>query len=135
MPLYFGIPLLVEEAIRILNLDLEEITKEVKKKEYDIYYIYVDIANKYLKKKLSKIQINVLDKGLCVVGFIIKETSDVWHKFINTDELIIKLLNLKILFQNEIEKLNGDLSNVTLEYMEGTPKIVKNPIPYILEWN
>ena len=135
MPLYFGIPVLVEEAIRILNLDFEEITKEVKKKEYHSYFTYVDIANNYLKKKLSKIQINVLDKGQCVVGFIIEEPSDVWTKFINVDELILKLLNLKILFQNEIEKLNGDLSNVTLEYMEGTPKIVKNPIPYILEWN
>ena len=28
MPLYFGIPVKVKEAIRILNLNLEEITKK-----------------------------------------------------------------------------------------------------------
>ena len=53
MPLYFGIPVKANEAIRILNLDLEEITKEVKKKEYYGDYTFVDVANKYLKKYLS----------------------------------------------------------------------------------
>ena len=53
----------------------------------------------------------------------------------NVDEFVIKLLSLKLSFQKEIEKLNGDLSEVTLEHMEGEPEIVKNPIPYILEWN
>ena len=60
---------------------------------------------------------------------------DDWYKFINVDEFTIKLLNLKSLFQTEIEKINGNLSEVTLEYMEGEPKIIKNPIPYILEWH
>ena len=134
MTIYFGIPVRVKEAIRILNLDLEEITKEVIQKEYYGDYTFVDIANNYLKK-ISKIQIYYLDKGLCVCGFILEEPSDVWEKFINVDELVIKLLNLKLLFQKEIEKLNGDLSEVILEYMEGEPEIIKNPIPYVLEWH
>ena len=133
MPLYFGIPVKVKEAIRILNLDLEEITKKVMQEKYYGDYTFVDIANNCLKKSI--IQIYYLDKGLCVCGFIIDEPSDVWKKFINADELIIKLLNLKLLFQTEIEKNNGDLSEVTLEHMEGEPEIIKNPIPYIIEWN
>lgn len=133
MPLYFGIPVKVKEAIRILNLNLEEITKKVMQQKYYGDYTFVDIANNCLKK--STIQIYYLDKGLCVCGFIIDEPSDVWNKFINADELIIKLLNLKILFQKEIEKTNGDLSEVTLEHMEGEPEIIKNPIPYIIEWH
>jgi hypothetical protein len=133
MPLYFGIPVRVNEAIRILNLDLEEITTKVIQQQYYSDYTFVEIANDYLKK--SNIQIYYLDKGLCVCGFKIDEPSDVWNKFINADELIIKLLNLKLLFQKEIEKLNGNLSEVTLEYMEGEPEIIKNPIPYILEWH
>jgi beta-lactamase class D len=134
MPLYFGIPVKSNEAIRILNLDFEKITLEVKKEKYYSDFTFVEVTNKYLQK-ISKIQIYYLDKGLCVVGFLIEETYDVWNKFINVDELIIKLLNLKILFQKEIEKLNGDLSKVTLEHMEGEPEIVTNPIPYILEWH
>lgn len=134
MPLYFGIPVLVKEAIRILNLDLEEITKEVIQKQYYGDYTFVDIANKYLKSQ-STIQIYYLDKGQCVCGFQIEEPFDVWNKFINVDELVIKLLTLKISFQVEIKKLNGDLSQVTLEYMEGEPEIITNPIPYILGWD
>ena len=133
MPLYFGIPVKVKEAIRILNLDLEEITQTVMQQKYYGDYTFVEIANNCLKKSI--IQIYYLDKGLCVCGFIIDEPSDVWKKFINADELIIKLLNLKLLFQTEIEKNNGDLSEVTLEHMEGEPEIIKNPIPYIIEWN
>jgi hypothetical protein len=134
MPLYFGIPVRVKEAIRILNLDLVEISKEVKQQKYYCDYTFVDIANNYLQK-ISTIRIYYLDKGLCVCGFIIEEPSDVWKNFINVDELVIKLLNLKLSFQKEIEKLNGNLCEVKLEYMEGIPKIVKNPIPYILEWS
>ena len=133
MTIYFGIPVRVNEAIRILNLDLEEITKKVMQQKYYGDYTFVDIANNCLK--MSKIQIYYLDKGLCVCGFILEEPSDVWKKFINADELIIKLLNLKSSFQTEIEKLNGNLSEVTLEHMEGEPEIIKNPIPYIIEWN
>lgn len=135
MPLYFGIPILAKEAIRILGLDLEKIIKEVTQKEYYDDYTFTLYVNNYLRQKLSKIEIFYLDKCQCVFGFKIEETSDVWTKFINVDELITKLLNLKILFQNEIEKLNANLSEVTLEYMEGIPKIVKNPIPYVLEWS
>lgn len=134
MTLYFGIPVRVKEAIRILNLDLEEITKNVMQIKYYGDYTFVDIANNYLSKK-SIIQIYYLDKGLCVCGFIIEEPYDVWNKFINTDELIIKLLNLKLLFQKEIEKINGNLSEVILEHMEGEPEIIKNPMPYIIEWH
>jgi hypothetical protein len=134
MPIYFGIPVRVEEAIRILNLNLEKITEEVIKQKYYSDYTFVEVANKYLKN-ISIIQIYYLDKGMCVCGFIIVEHTDVWYKFINVDEFTIKLLNLKLLFQTEIEKINGNLSEVTLEYMEGEPKIIKNPIPYILEWH
>ena len=134
MPLYFGIPVRAKEAIRILNLDLEEITKQVKIRSYYDDYTFVDIANKYLKE-ISTIKIFPLDKGLCVCGFLIEEPSDVWYKFINVDDFVIKLLTFKSSFQEEIKKLNGDLSEVTLEHMEGEPEIVTNPIPYILEWN
>jgi len=133
MSLFFGIPVRVEEAIRILRLDLEEITKEVKQQKYYGDYTFADVANHHLKNTMIKIY--YLDKGQCVFGFKIDEPSDVWNKFINVDQFVIKLLNLKMLFQKEIEKLNGDLSEVTLEHMEGEPEIIKNPIPYILEWS
>ena len=49
MPIYFGIPVRVGEAIRILNLNLEKITEEVIKQKYYSDYTFVDVANKYLK--------------------------------------------------------------------------------------
>ena len=91
MPIYFGIPTRVQEAIRILNLDLEKITEEVIKQKYYGDYTFVKIANNYLDK--STIQIYYLDKGMCVCGFIIEEPSHVWDNLINVDEFVIKLLN------------------------------------------
>jgi len=50
MSLFFGIPVRVEEAIRILRLDLEKITKEVNQQKHYCDYTFADIANNYLKK-------------------------------------------------------------------------------------
>jgi len=55
-------------------------------------------------------------------------------KFINLDNFVILIMNLKNKFLEEMTRLNA-VSEVTLEFIEGSIKDrikVKNPIPYII---
>ena len=139
MTVYLGLPITCKEAIRILGLNLDNIINEIRIKykceenyDYDSYF-FEDI-NEYLRVS-TKIRFHSTDKGQWIVGYEIEEPSDVSIKFINVDEFIIKIINLKTQFTKEMEILKADLSQVTLEYMEGIPEVVKNPIPYIIAYD
>jgi hypothetical protein len=89
------------------------------------------MEHKYISKYLrasTKIRFHSTDKGQYIIGYEIKEPS----KFINVDEFIVKIINLKTQFTKEMEILKADLSQVTLE---GDPEVVKNPIPYIIAYD
>lgn len=140
MPVYFGLPLTLEETYRILNLDFESISNEIRKnhnlsKNTYIWCELFDFLNTYLEKQYVNIRIYTTDKGQCIFGYIIEEPSDVWNKFINIDQFIILLINQKTSFVLETQKLNANLSKVELEHMEGESTIVYYPIPYIIEYN
>ena len=140
MPVYFGLPLTLEETYRILNLDLESTSNEIRKihnlsKNKYIWCELFDYLNAYLEKRSVNIRIYTTDKGQYIFGYEIKEPSDVWHKFINIDEFIILLTNLKTSFALETQKLNTNLSKVVLEPMEGESQTVYFPIPYIIEYS
>ena len=139
MTVYLGLPITCKEAIRILGLNLDNIINEIRIKYkypgnsyFPDYHIINDI-NEYLRLS-TKIKIFPTDKGQWIIGYEIKEPSDVWIKFINVDEFVINIINLKTQFTKEMEILKADLSQVTLEHMEGDQEVVKNPIPYIIEW-
>lgn len=134
MPLYFGIPVRVEEAARLLNLNWNNLTLKLITNKYIFNFNYTELINEYLTSK-SKMKLYITDKGQYVLGYKIEEAYNVWTKFINIDEFIILLSNLRIQFQTDIQLLNIDLSKVRLEYMEGESEVVNNPVPYILEWN
>ena len=88
----------------------------------------------HLKDASVNIKIFNTDKGQYIIGYELKEVSDLWNKFINMDELIILILKLKKQFYDEMQILNADLAEVTLEHMEGEHEIVKNPVPYIIAY-
>ena len=106
------------------------------KRERIYDYHLVPVLNDFFIDNSTNIRIIPTDKGMYIIGYMINETSDVWNKFINMDEFIILIINLKTLFMQETQKLNADMSNVELAYMEGDliPEIVKNPVPYIISW-
>jgi hypothetical protein len=141
MPVYFGFPINYEEAFRILNLDLELATQNILDKNKNLQkdniwsgYYYVQLEQ-YFKNKPIKLNIFPTDKGQFIIGYEIKEAEDVWNKFINMDEFMVLLFQLKKKFQEEMELLNADWASVKLEYMEGSVEqqiVVKNPIPYII---
>jgi hypothetical protein len=140
MPVYFGIPLTCNEAFRIFGLDFEIIKQQLMvknnwKREFIHDYYFRDGINDYFIKMSKKIRLYSTDKGQCIVGYIIEEPSDVWEKFINVDEFMTLLIKLKSQFAEEILDLKADLSEVTLEYMEGEPEIVRYPAPYIISYN
>ena len=139
MPVYFGLPLTIEESFRLLKLNFEDILNEIMTKHklsrhsyLDCYFI--DRLNKYFKERSVNMKIFYTDKGQCIIGYEIKELSNVWNKFINVDEFIILLSNLKTEFALECLDLDIDFSVVTLEYMEGEPEVTSYPAPFVISY-
>jgi hypothetical protein len=142
MPLYYGIPVCIEEACNIFRLDIEDITEKSIKKykisENDKAYFYtmrcvlVDYLNFYLDNNNVKIKLLSTDKGQYIIGYEITEISVFKYEFINSDQFILKLNNLKLQFMEEMEYINANLTTVTLEHLEDVPEIVNNPIPYVI---
>ena len=132
MPLYFGLPLTIEEICRILKLN----DKDIQYEDLDPYYLKYLAVNRYLDELSLDIRIRVwpTDKGQNVLGYQIEQTDDVWRRFCSADELIMLLIKLKTRFAVEITKLNADISEVRLEYMEGEPQTKYNPDPFVISW-
>ena len=142
MPIYFGIPVRKTEAFRLFNLDYEKVKYEIEEKlnlSHDTFsyitecYLF-DYLNNHLKNIGLQIRIFNTDKGQCIIGYEIKEPSDVWDKFINVDQFIIMLSNLKTKFALETNDYEMNFREVELEPMEGEPEIVSCPVPYIIEY-
>lgn len=107
MPFYFGIPVCIEEAFRIFGLNIQMVENNLinkyneKKSKYDCEKIKVSLCeliiyiNKYLKKYFVEIKIYTTDKGQCIIGYEVEESTDLWNKFINVDDFIVLILNLK----------------------------------------
>ena len=143
MPVYFGLPLNIDEIIRLLNISESNI-KEFNEHYYrdikyhtsyfhDNYVKYL-IVSSHLKNK-TKIDIFTTDKGQFILGYRIDEIRDVWNEFMNVDEFIEVLNKLKINFEEDINTLNIDLFHVELERMENTSVYVNYPKPFIIDWS
>lgn len=142
MPVYFGLPVTKKEAFRLFNINYEKVKYEIEEKHklsHDIYsyctecYLF-DYLVRHFQEIGLQIKIFNTDKGQCIVGYEICEPSDVWHKFINVDQFIIMLSNLKTKFALETKDYEKNFREVELERMEGEPEIVICPIPYIIEY-
>jgi hypothetical protein len=144
MTLYFGIPVSYEEALRIFRINKEEVALhsmkkfniKVREKIYDHHYF--EYIKSFLNNKNSEIKIYATDKSQYIIGYIMEENSDINKKYVNVDETIILLLQLKLKFTTEMDILNTDLTNIKLEYIKGDKKteiIINNPMPYVICWN
>jgi hypothetical protein len=134
MPLYFGLPITTREAFRIFEVDIENTINEIlKRKKWGRERIMdchlVPILNDYFQSRHMNLQMFINDKGHCVLGYIIKKN---WNDFINVDQFIILLCNLKTQFVVETLQLGANLSNVLLEHVECRSEMVNNPVPYII---
>ena len=135
MPLYFGLPVGIEEAYRLFDLNFAEIQKEIMQ-EYnmcsDCYF--VDYLNKHLMTDKITIKIFYMGLGMSIVGYQIQETNIFEKQFINVNDFIIQLTNLKTLFAMETKKFENNFSEITLEHMEDEPEVVHFPEPYIIDF-
>jgi len=139
MPLYFGLPVRCEEAFRLFDLDFEKIQKEIMKEHNltenmykDCYF--VDYLNKFFITDKITIKIFNMGKGMFIVGYKIQEVNIFEKQFININDFIIKLTDLKTLFSLETMKYKNNFSKVILEHMEDEQETVSFPKPYIIEY-
>jgi hypothetical protein len=145
MPTYFGLPLNLDEIIRILNISTildnafelimnKQHNKNCQLYDYDIEHFKIYEIRKYIKSR-TKLDLFVTDKGQYILGYKIIQISDVWNNFINADQLIELLKQFKVDFEEDMLTLNAELFHVELERMENDNIYVNYPQPFVIEWN
>lgn len=132
MPLYFGLPVSINEAFRIVGINIEGLLNEiVKEKEWDRRIIedghLVYVLNSHLTLHEVTLEIFSNYKGHCIIGYEIQEIAIATGNSMNVDEFILLLTAFKARFKVEMTQLDADLSAVELN-----GDIVQNPVPYVM---
>jgi len=126
MPIYFGLPVRVEEAYRLFDLDYDE--------PGDVYNQVKNI-NQFFQGENMKMSLHTLNKGMYVLGYVLDGLTPWDKKYYNVNYLIIKLTEYKTLYFVESAPYKENFEQVTLEHMEDEPEKVESPQPYIIEFN
>jgi len=125
MPLVFGIPVEMNEAMRIFGLPYDP----------KIYHENYNILSAHLKQ--YDVNLFCTDKGQYIFGYLI-DGLDMWagklHKnFVQYHLLIAKFQELAVKFRVAMKMLNADLREVKLYPMECKCYTVNYPEPVIIE--
>jgi hypothetical protein len=141
MPLYLGFPVTCQEAFRLFRLDFEQVKCDIMQKYrltekmfMDGYF--VDYANNFFKGKDMAMRVFYTDKGQCIVGYKIENTSSFERKFVKVCDFTKILENLRTQFWHEITIINCEtnFNKIVLEHMEDEPETVEGSEPYIVEF-
>jgi hypothetical protein len=142
MPLYFGFPVTCQEAFRLVGLDFEKVKCEIMQKHKLTENMYMDChftdyANNFFKSKNLEMRVFYADKGQCIVGYKIENTSVFEKKFVKVFEFKNILEKLVSRFWYEITIINCEknFNKIILEHMEDEPEIVEGGEPYIIEFH
>lgn len=142
MPLYFGFPVTCQEAFRLFSLEFEQVKCDIMQKHkltenmfMDCYF--VDYANNFFKGENMEMRVFYTDKGQCIVGYKIENTSVFERKFIKADEFTNLLNKLRRRFWHEItiRDCANNFREIVLEHMEDEPETVEDCEPYIIEFH
>ena len=141
MPLYFGFPVTCQEAFRLFSLDFEQAKCEIMQKYKLRENRYMDChsleyMNNFFQGKNMEMRLFYTDKGQCIVGYKIENTSVFERKFVKVSEFTNILEKLVTRFWCEIAILNcrENFNKIVLEHMEDEPETVEGTEPYIIEF-
>lgn len=142
MPLYFGLPVTCQEAFRLFGLDFERVKCDIMQKHSLTENMYVDCyfvdhANNFFKSKNLKMRVFYTDKGQCIVGYKIENTSVFERKFVKASDFVNMLEKLDFRFRYEITIINCEenFNKITLEHIEDEPETVEGVEPYVIEFH
>jgi hypothetical protein len=119
---YIGITIEIEEALRLFKMD-ESFVKS---------YYDTEPINNYLKEFGSSLDFVYLDKGVCVLGLLLKGDKHYHPSMIGIEDGLREILQLTKKFREEIKNLRFDLSAVTIAQMESEPIVMHNPDPFLI---
>jgi hypothetical protein len=142
MPLYFGFPVSCQEAFRLFSLDFEQVKCDIMKKYKLTENMYMDChfldyVNNFFKEKNLDMRVFYTDKGQCIIGYKIENTSAFERKFAKVGEFTYMLEKLTSGFWCEIRfvRCEENFNKIKLEHMEDEHEIVEVPEPYIIEFH
>lgn len=121
---YVGIPISLEEAIRL--------TKDhVRNQNVPIEMIETRSDLNRILAKFTTLRHYWIDKNQCIFGLEVNDISCRFWNLLSVDDTILKLLETKLKFIQEITRLNLDLSTVTFCHMEEEDTVHQNPQPSV----
>lgn len=98
---------------------------------------FVDYANNFFKWKNMEMRVFYTDKGQCIVGYKIENTSVFERKFVKVCYFTNILEKLRTQFWYEITIINceDNFNKIVLEHMEDEAETVEGIEPYIIEFH
>jgi len=140
MPVYFGLPLECLEVFRLFSIDYDQAVVSIKNKyanfredSYADPYL-VEYLVGWFASNTKDLRVFYTDKGQCIVGYQIEMSVISQYKFINVDEFIILLSDLKTRFALETQPYRSKFGVVTLSHLEDESEVVSYPIPFVMEY-
>lgn len=127
MTIYVGLLLDLNEISRILHINIDELSKEYEKVQYIKKYLK---ENNY-KTNLHYYGFDYMNNTTYIFGIEEKIGSHPFDRFMEIDELINLLTNMKKIFNKEMISLGTDLSNVKIQPFvtsEDEPILIDEPI-------
>ena len=73
-----------------------------------------------------------IDKGLCILGLTVDDVGMLGDFFVSVDDALVLILQKKKQVTKALKEAGVDLSELTLEIMEGEPVRVFDPQPYLI---
>lgn len=133
MPLYVGIQILMNEAYRLFNIDMEEasnkIIRDYKIEKWRVEFYLQEFINKYLKSKKLTLECYNVGEYRYIIGYKIEEVSN--NKYMKISHCLKLIEKLKYQFLHEIKDYN--FNKITLINSEGEDDEIEFTEPYIIE--
>jgi hypothetical protein len=139
MPLYFGIPVCLDELMKLLDISflLDENEKCMSREEYISrnYYKLLKIVEMEVKSKMTDISIHHTDKGQIILGYQVEGVNNISNNIIDIDDFTILMIRLKRKFEEEIVTFNIVNETVDLFRIENAPILNRKLKPYLIFYN
>jgi hypothetical protein len=112
-----GFPITVEEACRLLHIELIRIKT----------FYHTEPIQTYLKEKNAALEFHYIDKGTCAFGIPLQTYPPRC-----VGDTTIDILHARRLFLLECKRLGVELHAVEITFVEEEPFLLHEPEPYVL---
>lgn len=134
MTLYFGLPVRIHEAARILGVTGFDVNVG---SDYYARRDAIESVQRHLRRHPVAIGAHYTDKGQVILGYIVLSgnTAGDFASFLTAGEMIDKVLALQTRFNEDMARLGASLRKVDIYPIEDEISMMEYATPYFITWN